>query len=155
MKKVIPSKRAVLLALGLCAAAVCLVLLILWLRPRSMEALVGAPPESLTFWGIESNTGETDDMAITSLASDGNISGEGALEYLYGLTFSRPGLSPVLSCENGCGRYSLAFTWEGRAAKRFDLLEDGTLWDGTWRYSLAGGETAAAELRDWLDAAFG
>lgn len=147
------TKRRLIL-LG-CAVGICLVLLVLWLRPRSMEALVGAPPESLTFWGIESNTGETEDMAITSLASDGSISGEEALEYLYGLTFSRPELSPVLSYENGCGHYSLAFTWGGRAAKRFDLLEDGTLWDGTWRYSLAGGETAVAELRDWLGAAFG
>lgn len=135
-----------------CAAGIGLSLFVFWICPRSMETLVETPPENITFWGLESDSGETDGEAISSFTDHGGASAVDDLKYLYSLTFSRPVLCTALSYDTGCASYSLAFMWGDHQLKRFYLLEDGVLWDGTWCYSLAGGETALAGLKEWLAA---
>lgn len=140
------TKRRLIL-LG-CVAAVCLVVVAFLTWPRSIESLVGIPPEKVTFWGLEAYSSENEGLSISS-QTEGR-SAEEDLRYLYGLTFSWPTWSPNLYYETGSASYSLVFSGAD-GQKRFDLLEDGTLWDGTWRYSLVGGETALAGLQELLN----
>ena len=124
-------KRIVLLAAVILLAVFC----VWWLRPRSVESLVGAPVGGVGQAVLEEGLG------------DGETDVSGGLEELYGFSFTRPVFSPTLQYE---GRsYDLALA-VGDRWQYWTLTDDGVLWDGTWRYALSGGQAARERLAAWL-----
>ncbi len=124
-------KRIVLLAAVILLAVFC----VWWLRPRSVESLVGAPVGGVGQAVLEEGLG------------DGKTDVSGGLEELYGFSFTRPVFSPTLQYE---GRsYDLALA-VGDRWQYWTLTDDGALWDGTWRYALSGGQAARERLAAWL-----
>lgn len=119
--------------------AVCAVAAALWLRPRSMEELVGVPPEQVIVWELEVGQDEAE------VSGDG----PGPLEELAGFSFARPTPCGALTYQGEA--YQLSLGWDG-GQSHFFFLEDGTLWDGSWRYALTGGESARADLLQRLQA---
>ena len=101
----------------------------------AVESLVGAPVGGVGQAVLEEGLG------------DGETDVSGGLEELYGFSFTRPVFSPTLQYE---GRsYDLALA-VGDRWQYWTLTDDGTLWDGTWRYALSGGQAARERLAAWL-----
>lgn len=124
-------KRIVLLAAVILIAVFC----VWWLRPRSVESLVGAPVGGVGQAVLEEGLG------------DGETDVSGGLEELYGFSFTRPVFCGALTYQ-GTG-YNLSLV-VGNHVQRWTLVDDGTLWDGTWRYALSGGQAARERLAAWL-----
>lgn len=80
----------------LVTAAVVCVAAVLWLRPRSMEELVGVPPE------------EVERAVLEKGLTDEEIDVSGGLEELYGFSFSRPALCGSLVYQGASYDLSLA-----------------------------------------------
>lgn len=124
-------KRIALLAAVILIAVFC----VWWLRPRSVESLVGAPVGGVGQAVLEEGLG------------DGKTDVSGGLEELYGFSFARPVFCGALTYQ-GTG-YNLSLV-VGNHVQRWILVDDGTLWDGTWRYALSGGQAARERLAAWL-----
>lgn len=114
---------------------ICCLVLIIWLYPRTIESLTGISKEKILSWSLEQQS------------SDAGVTDESNLEYFYSLSFSRPIYCSALTYN--CVAYDV-FLESEEGGRRFTLLEDGTLWDGTWRYSLIGGARAHSDLVNWL-----
>ena len=120
-------KRIVLLAAVILLAVFC----VWWLRPRSVESLVGAPVGGVGQAVLEEGLG------------DGKTDVSGGLEELYGFSFTRPVFSPTLQYE---GRsYDLALA-VGDRWQYWTLTDDGVLWDGIRPVRRAGRPGAACGL---------
>lgn len=124
-------KRIVLLAAVILIAVFC----VWWLRPRSVGSLTGVPTKLVK------------QAVLKESFTEEEIDVSGGLEELYGFSFTRPVFSPTLQYE---GRsYDLALA-VGDRWQYWTLTDDGTLWDGTWRYALSGGQAARERLAAWL-----
>lgn len=124
-------KRIALLAAAILIAVFC----VWWLRPRSVEELVGVPQEKVAAWEVD------EDFA------DLSGGGQGGPEGLYAFSFNRP--SPCDTLIHRGLAYEVHLNL-GDRARHFVILEDGTLWDGDWRYALSGGQAARERLAAWL-----
>lgn len=137
--------KIVFFLITLCAFAA-----ILWLHPKGMAELTGAKLEEVTKWEL------TQDFEGTSSAAHSKTEQERLLYELYQFRFHRPMHCAVLTCN--CESYDLSLIWNDNDTldgSLFILLEDGVLWDGTWCYSLVGGEEARTNLTQWLQSALG
>lgn len=125
----------------------CLVLLAalafaLWSRPKGMEQLADMGTEDI-FMGILQFFDEERSCRFEESPQ--------LMEELYAFRFFRP--TPCGALIHQCRSYGLSLvTQGGNRRARFILLEDGTLWDGDWRYELAGGKSAQEALTRWLQA---
>ena len=124
-------KRIALLA----AASLIAVFCVWWLRPRSMGSLVGVPAEQVKRAVLEE----------AFIEEEVDVSGD--LEELYGFSFSRPVFCGTLIYQGTGYDLSLAV---GDRWQRWMLTDDGALWDGTWCYTLSGGQAARERLAAWL-----
>ena len=116
-------------------AAAVVVFCVYWLWPRSLERLTGFPPELVERASLTRQfDGEPADVS-------------GSLEELYGFSFNRPVFAGALIYEGEGYHLSLV---SGSDWRHWTLTEEGFLWDGVWRYSVAGGEAALERWNGWL-----
>ncbi len=106
-----------------------------WLWPRSVGSLTGVPTELVK------------QAVLKESFTEEEIDVSGGLEELYGFSFARPVFCGALTYQ-GTG-YNLSLV-VGNHVQRWTLVDDGTLWDGTWRYALSGGQAARERLAAWL-----
>lgn len=112
---------------------------LIWLWPRSMESLVGIPNAKVSQVTLQA---DFEDATIT-LDSE-------AIGKLYTFSFFKPVYCKFLKFDGKS--YNLT-VFGNNEFKQFTLLEDGTLWDGTWSYKSVPTTPAKTSIQQWLQLA--
>ncbi len=138
-------KKRLIYLLPLAIAVISAVLL--WTRPRGMEQLSNIPEKEVFLAQLKPQFDEQPGTK-QSFKEDPGLVAE-----LYAFRFSRP--LPCASLNAHCKGYNLLLCIEEAPGnvrrERFVLLEDGTLWDGTWSYRLVGSEDDHKALKLWIE----
>jgi len=136
-------KRLIYLLLAIAVISAVL----LWTWPRGMEQLSNIPAKEVFLAQLEP---QFDEQPGTKQSFE---EAPGLVAELYAFRFSRP--LPQDSLNFHCNGYNLFLCIEeapGNVRREmFVLLEDGTLWDGTWSYRLAGSEDDRKALKLWIE----
>lgn len=112
---------------------------IVWLWPRNLESIAGIPDNEVSQVTLQADF----ENSVITLDSE-------AVKTLYAFSFSKPVYCNVLRFD--CKSYNLTIVGS-KGHKQLTLLENGTLWDGTWRYEATTLTSTTASIEQWLQLA--
>ena len=112
---------------------------IVWSWPRNLESIAEISENKVSQVTLQA---DFEDSVIT-LNSE-------AIKTLYTFSFSMPVYCKVLRFD--CKSYNLTIVGS-EGYKRLTLLENGTLWDGTWHYKVIAPASTTVSIEQWLQLA--